>query len=213
MDSETSTDTRLLVLLGLRLKGFADPEAIAEVVGLDPSQVRTELGSLVDEGLVRFNEQRQVYVLDPETGRPEGERLLARELEVRGTRPAVDGAYRAFLDLNSEMLQLCTDWQIRSDLEPQTLNDHTDEDYDEQVISRLVDIDDRLRLVLAELEAAAPRFGTYRGRFGEALDRVLAGETEYFTKPVIPSYHTVWFELHEDLLASLGIDRASERSD
>jgi len=24
------------------------------------------------------------------------------------------------------------------------------------------------------------------------------------------SYHTVWFELHEDLLATLGIDRASE---
>ena len=33
---------------------------------------------------------------------------------------------------------------------------------------------------------------------------------EWFTKPVIDSYHTVWFELHEDLLATLGIERASE---
>ena len=81
------------------------------------------------------------------------------------------------------------------------------------MISRLVDIDDRLRLVLGDLEAAAPRYRVYRKRFAGALDRVLAGETDYFTKPVIPSYHTVWFELHEDLLASLGIDRASERSD
>ena len=44
----------------------------------------------------------------------------------------------------------------------------------------------------------------------EALRRVRAGEHDWFTKPVIESYHTVWFELHEDLLASLGLDRSSE---
>jgi hypothetical protein len=27
---------------------------------------------------------------------------------------------------------------------------------------------------------------------------------------MIESYHTVWFELHEDLLATLGIQRAGE---
>ena len=30
------------------------------------------------------------------------------------------------------------------------------------------------------------------------------------TKPMIDSYHSVWFELHEDLLATLGIERGSE---
>jgi hypothetical protein len=39
---------------------------------------------------------------------------------------------------------------------------------------------------------------------------VLEGQPEWFTKPVIDSYHTVWFELHEDLLCTLGIERASE---
>ena len=39
---------------------------------------------------------------------------------------------------------------------------------------------------------------------------MLAGDTDWFTKPMIPSYHTVWFELHEDLLATLGIERGSE---
>ncbi|MDQ1375434.1 MAG: hypothetical protein QOJ09_2772, partial [Actinomycetota bacterium] len=28
--------------------------------------------------------------------------------------------------------------------------------------------------------------------------------------PLIDSYHTVWFELHEDLLSTLGIERGSE---
>ena len=27
---------------------------------------------------------------------------------------------------------------------------------------------------------------------------------------MIDSYHTVWFELHEDLLATLGLERAAE---
>ena len=36
------------------------------------------------------------------------------------------------------------------------------------------------------------------------------GDTDWFTKPLIDSYHTVWFELHEDLLATLAIERARE---
>ena len=39
-----------------------------------------------------------------------------------------------------------------------------------------------------------------------------AGEVDWFTRPTIPSYHSVWFELHENLLATLGIDRAQEAS-
>jgi hypothetical protein len=27
---------------------------------------------------------------------------------------------------------------------------------------------------------------------------------------VVDSYHTVWFELHEDLLCTLGLERSSE---
>ena len=35
---------------------------------------------------------------------------------------------------------------------------------------------------------------------------------EWFTRPMIDSYHTVWFELHENLLATLGIERAREQA-
>jgi hypothetical protein len=42
------------------------------------------------------------------------------------------------------------------------------------------------------------------------MQKLLSGELDWLTKPIMPSYHTVWFELHEDLLATLGIDRASE---
>jgi hypothetical protein len=39
---------------------------------------------------------------------------------------------------------------------------------------------------------------------------VRAGEGDWFTSPLVDSYHTVWFELHEDLLATLGLERAEE---
>jgi hypothetical protein len=62
---------------------------------------------------------------------------------------------------------------------------------------------------LAEL---LDRFGDYGGRFATALSRVQGGDLDWFTRPMIESYHTVWFELHENLLATLGIQRAMEQA-
>lgn len=55
-----------------------------------------------------------------------------------------------------------------------------------------------------------PRFDAYPARMTRALDRVRDNQLDWFTKPVIDSYHTIWFELHEDLLATLNLDRAHE---
>jgi hypothetical protein len=64
--------------------------------------------------------------------------------------------------------------------------------------------------VCADLASVLARFGYYNGRFAVARLRVHDGEHEWFTKPMIDSYHAVWFELHENLLATLNIPRASE---
>ena len=109
------------------------------------------------------------------------------------------------------MLQLCTDWQVVNDGSgEQKLNDHSDSSYDDEILGRLGDLDGQVTRILSDLNKALTRFSNYPFRFGIALDKVLAGELDWLTKPIMPSYHTVWFELHEDLLATLGIDRASE---
>jgi hypothetical protein len=64
--------------------------------------------------------------------------------------------------------------------------------------------------VLAELGGALDRYRPYRSQLARAVAKVEAGDGEWFTKPVLPSFHTVWFELHEDLLTTLGLDRAAE---
>jgi hypothetical protein len=42
-----------------------------------------------------------------------------------------------------------------------------------------------------------------------ALDRADAGEREWVTSPRCDSYHTVWMQLHEDVLLALGLERTT----
>jgi hypothetical protein len=78
------------------------------------------------------------------------------------------------------------------------------------VISELDELDDAVQPICSDLAAALSRFGYYNGRFAVARLRVHDGEHDWFTKPLIDSYHAVWFELHENLLATLNIERTSE---
>ena len=90
------------------------------------------------------------------------------------------------------------------------MNDHTDEDYDAGVIDELTSLHDQVQPVCVDLAAALDRFGGYGRRLSHALQQVRSGDGDWFTKPMIASYHTVWFEMHEDLLSTLGIERGSE---
>jgi hypothetical protein len=201
---------RLLVLHGLRLKGFAEAEPVAEGAGLAPDAVAAELEGLAGEGLVTRREGRvSGWSLTP-AGRAEHARLVADELAAAGARNLVEDAYRRFLDLNGELLAVCTAWQLRDTGGSQVPNDHADPAYDKEVLGRLRTVDDSVGPVAADLAGGLERYGRYRPRLDHALERLEAGEHEWFTRPVIDSYHTVWFELHEDLLSTLGLERAAE---
>ena len=208
------SDPELLVALALRLKGFGEVSTIASVhgLGLDETGVILSRMAEAEKCVMRQVEAVEKYVLTP-AGREQGQAALARELEVVDARGAMEAMYEKFLQLNPEMLQLCTDWQVINDGSgEQQLNDHSDSDYDSNVLDRLVVLDQRIADVLQALIDVLPRFDNYPSRFTSALKKVLSGDLDWLTKPIMSSYHTVWFELHEDLLATLGIDRASEGS-
>ena len=191
-------DTRLPALHLLRLKGFA-----SDVPGAD---------GLAADGLAVHRDGRlSGWSLTPD-GRATHAKLIAEELDASGSRAAIEDGYRRFLALNQQMLGCCTQWQLRTVAGQQVPNDHTDAAHDAAAIAALGDIDDAVQPVCAELAAALVRFGTYGPRLGAARAKVEAGEVDFFTKPLIDSYHTVWFELHEDLLVTLGIERSKEVS-
>ena len=62
---------------------------------------------------------------------------------------------------------------------------------------------------MTALAAHAPRFAPYAGRLGAALAAVHGGDARYVANPRVDSLHQIWFELHEDLLATLGRSRTS----
>lgn len=200
------SEPSLLVLHGLRLKGFADTERLAEAVGLAPDATGAQLVRFAADGLVQRREGRLTGWSLTTRGRDELDARLAAELDASGGRDQVDAAYRRFLALNPELLEACTDFQVRGE----AVNDHADAGYDATVIGRLADLHERSRPLCDDLAKVLDRFGGYGDRFDAALARIRAGQHEWFTKPLIDSYHTVWFELHEDLLATLGVDRADE---
>ncbi len=205
------SEPRTLVLLGMRLKNFAEAPAIAESWGLDAPTVEAIAQELGDAGLAKHREGRvSGWTLTPE-GRSAGEQALAAELDEAGCRAGVQNAYERFLALNQRFLSVCTRWQVK-DADANLLNDHTDPEYDAAVVAELGELDVSVQPIVADLATDLDRFAGLGPRFTTALTRVRAGETDWFTKPLIDSYHTVWFDLHETLLATLGIDRASEKA-
>jgi hypothetical protein len=201
------SDSRLLVLHGLRLKGFAEPDDVAALVGLEPGEVVAQLEQLKADDLVLYREGRLTgWALTP-AGRTAQEAGLQAELQACGARDGVFDAYKRFLDLNSELLGICTAWQMKDE---DTINDHADAAYDNGVIDRLHELHGKVEPIISDLETTLDRYCGYRGRLEASLTKLRNGEAEWFTKPLIDSYHTVWFQLHEDLLNTLGIERSQE---
>ena len=200
-------DPVLLVLLGLRLRGFGPADRVGDAVGVAPELARRTLVACAAQGWAVHREGRVGWSLTP-AGRAEGERLLREELDGAGVpRAAVEEAYRRFRRLNGELLAVCTAWQVRDGIGP---NDHGDEAYDAEVIERLAALHEAVVPTCRALAGALRRFGGYEARFSHALERVRAGDGDWFAGATVGSYHSVWFELHENLLATLGIDRSRE---
>ena len=208
----TSSDPRFLVLHGLRLKGFGDAGAVAEAAGVAEADAKPELDGLVADELAAYREGRlSGFTLTP-VGRAEHARLVEEELAASGQRDAVRGAYERFLGINKDLLDICTAWQLREVGGESVVNDHADAAYDAGVVAQLAELHAAVAPICDDLGAALDRFAGYGPRLAAALAKVQAGDSDWFTKPMIASYHTVWFELHEDLLATLGIERSSEVS-
>jgi hypothetical protein len=204
------SDIRTLVMHGLRLKGFAEAAGVGEAVGVAEADAKPILDQLVTDGFAAYRDGKLSGFSLTKPGREEHARLLEAELDATGGREEIDAAYREFLLLNTRLLTVCTEWQLRDVDGESTVNDHRDHGYDAGVIEKLADLHAEVEPICNDLREAVSRFAGYGPRLKHALERVQSGDTDWFTKPMIPSYHTVWFEMHEDLLCTLGIERGAE---
>lgn len=207
----TSSD-ELLALHALRLKGHGGSNRLAARFGLDPE--------LVDELMQDFEAYGWVSRVGlpglpswslTGAGKAANERMLAEQLDASGGRGAVVEAHRAFLPLNARLQKACTDWQLRpTRSDSMAMNDHGDFAWDDRILGELRTLAGRLVRIEAQLAAALDRFAGYQKRYVAALTRAEAGQWVWVDGVGIDSVHAVWFELHEDLLATLGIERGSK---
>ena len=123
---------------------------------------------------------------------------------------AMNAVYERFCDHNADFKQLVTDWQIKMVDGEQQMNDHTDAAYDQAIIDRLVTLDGAVQPVFADAADLAPRLARYLDRFREALTALQGGDQSMLAAPLKDSYHTVWFEMHEELILLSGRNRADE---
>lgn len=200
----------LRVIHALRVKGFALAGVIAAAAQVAPNAAQSALDALTASGYANLRDGAIAgYSLTP-MGRTRGEELLAEQLDAGGYRESFGTIYASFLKLNRPFLELCTRWQTRTIDNELVVNEHCDMIYDAAVIAELTTIDSLVVPVCRDLHALLNRFEHYEPRFANALAAIHTGNTDWFTKPTIDSYHSVWFELHEDLLATLGITRSQE---
>ena len=193
-----------LCLHGLAIKKHATADAIAHLVGLETQKVERILATSVAKG--RVIEVKGKYVLSP-TARIALEADYSRVYaDLRGNARFI-AAYEQFETINLALKTLITDWQVVEVAGTRVPNNHSDRHNDEQLIDRLGDLHERVNSVLADLASYLPRLSIYRDKLLAALERAEAGEIEWVSDAHIESYHTVWFELHEDLLRIVGRTR------
>lgn len=205
-----AADTEFVVLHALRLKGFAETDAIAASLDQPVDVLADLLGRLAAAGMVLRRDGRvSGWALTPQ-GRVRHAREVAAAMADPERRARLEDVYHRFLPLNRRALAVCTDWQMRTVDGRPVINERDDPAYDAEVVTRLVELDAEAQPLCAELASIVDWFGGYGSRLANALARVQAGDFDWFTLPVIDSYHTVWFELHEDLLSTLGIERSKE---
>ncbi len=193
-----------LVLHGLAIKKHATPEAVAGVLGLDVNVVRATLGKLVETK--RVVEAQGKYLLAP-AARMALDMEYAPLYEDLRANAAFASGYEDFERLNTTLKQLITEWQTVDVRGHRVPNDHGNKDYDDRLIDRLGNLHERAELALDRLASALPRFSIYRDKLGAALEKAENGEIAWVSDAKIESYHTLWFELHEDLLRLMRRER------
>ena len=202
------SDIELLAIHGLAVKKAGSAAAVAGILGTSEPEVSAALDAASADG--RVMSAKGMFMVTP-AGR---EWLAARYPEAyAGLRadPAAEQAYGRFERINRQLLALMTDWQMMPAGSERVPNDHSNAEYDHDIIDKLGALHERAQRPLEQFEALEPRLEQYLKRLENAYERALAGDYDWVSGARIDSYHTVWFELHEDLLLMLGRDREELR--
>ncbi|WP_063813350.1 pyruvate, phosphate dikinase [Nocardia anaemiae] len=195
--------SELAVLRLIGIKGRVQPEAIAASLPIAEAEAASRTADFVTRGLCASTPVGVRLT-------PQGREQLAQFLEHERAdldRSALAAAYDEFCEFNAELKAVITAWQMK---DASTVNDHSDNVYDAAVLARLTALHAGVTPLVERIGTIAPRLAPYTDRLARAVERMNGGDHSWVARPVMDSYHTVWFELHEDLIGLCGLSRADE---
>jgi PEP-utilising enzyme, mobile domain len=177
-----------------------DEDAFAVLHRLKIKGMADELGhwatGLEEDGLVCSTHAG--FVLTPQGHEHHSELLVVERTRI--DTDALASSYGRFLALNEPLKRLSSRWQSAAEEDRFAL------------VGEVSELIERAEPALRRASEIAPRFGPYLPRLRTACERLERGEHEWMTDPRIDSVHTVWMEIHEDFLQTLGRSREDEGS-
>jgi len=188
-----TTDLRLLQ--ALRLRGRSDASRVAESYGEDEAATADHLNRLAAQALV--DEKNGTFVLS-KAGESLRARLIASERSQLDDS-SLQALYADFSCVDPAFKRLVADVQL-GQIERADAAQH------------LAPIHQQLQPLLDRASALIPRLSLYASRFQDALQALQGGDGRYLASPLVESYHSIWFEWHEELIQASGRTRAQESS-
>ena len=179
----------------LLVKGYATPDQAADCLMASVHDARTLLDGLE---MSADAEQAVGSFRLTEAGK---QRARMDVDAARAAWPDADAALDAFIVFDRQVKDVVTSWQMRGE----SVNDHSDAVYDASVLERLDALHSQISQWLTQ-----PQLSRYRARLDRAMAALNAGDLKFIASPRVDSYHSVWFELHEELILLAGRTRADE---
>ena len=190
------------LLIALKLRGFASAATLEAMTG---EPVADGIAAALADGLV--SEAKLGLRLTPA-----GQVAAVACWDAARGRIAPDAMAALYADFhvpNAAFKAVIADWQLCNGV----VNDHQDTAYDAAVLARLAAIDADICPLIARAAVLEPRLARYADRLAAALAAIAAGNHRFVAVPLLDSYHTVWFELHEELIRLAGLSRAAEAAE
>ncbi|MBA2557336.1 MAG: pyruvate, phosphate dikinase, partial [Chloroflexi bacterium] len=182
------------VVRALQIKGLVTLDQLTESLAARPDGVQSLVERLKGDGLVedassgfRLSANGKLNALD----------LFRADRSSIGEERS-GSILEQFHSLDRRMKDIVTAWQVRDLAGEQVLNDHSDAAYDARVLDDLASLHAETTEWLSPLSLAMKRFETYRSRLARASELARGGDQRFVASPRVDSYHSVWFELHED---------------
>ena len=193
----TAAEVSLLQLIRIvQLKGLCPVDRASHALNTAPDAI----DALIEANPLLFSDTGRGIMVTPD-----GRAWLLEQMEQE--RDGVDAAavlalYRRFNELNGAFKDGISGWQTAPD--PETARP--------LLLDTISTIHSDLISLIGEVATQLPRLGAFAAHFEVALNAIRDGDDSMIASPLKDSYHTSWFEFHEELIALANLDRATEEA-